>query len=749
MKKKAVKALLAGLCTVICVSGVGIGVYAGNREKEQIIDPVIMEATVEPAAVKAAVPAGVGENQGKKDETVYILAGADGSTQKIIVSDWLSNADGAQTITDQTILDGIYNTKGEETYSGNTEEGIVWNAAGNDIYYQGTSQKELPVEMKVTYTLDGAEISPAELAGKSGKVTIRFDYKNNQSRKAEVNGTVETMYVPYAVLTGTILDGEVFRNVEVINARLVNDGDRTIVVGMALPGMQDSLKIAKDKFEIPDHVEITADVTNFRMNMTVTVATNEVFNTLDELKFDSVEDLSGSMGQLKDAMDQLLDGSSKLTDGLNILLDKTGALSNGVNQLADGSTTLKDGAVSLESGAGQLCDGMSQLYSGLGNLKANNDSLNGGARQVFDTLLATANSQLAAAGLSVPTLTVDNYADVLTGVIASLDGEKVYETALGEVTAAVEANRPVIVEKVTAAVQQQVEAGVVAAVSQQVSEKVTMAVEMQVTEQVIAAATQGTMDGETYRAAVAEGMVDEATQAAISQAISDQMATAEVQGLIEANLQEQMESDEVKAIIAQNLQTQMQAPEIQQTISEHVEAQVQQAISDTMASEEVQSKLAAASQGAQTIMGLKTSLDSYNSFYRGLGAYTAGVASAYDGAGKLNAGLSTLKDGATQLKNGSVSLNDGVNQLKGNIPALIDGITQLRDGSMQLNEGLEQFYEEGIQKLIDAVDGDLEGMTERVQALIDISKSYNNYSGIADHMEGSVKFIYRTEEIHP
>ena len=166
-----------------------------------------------------------------------------------------------------------------------------------------------------------------------------------------------------------------------------------------------------------------------------------------------------------------------------------------------------------------------------------------------------------------------------------------------------------------------------------------------------------------------------------------------------------------------------------------------------MASDEVQAQFAAASEGAKSVISLKTSLDSYNTFYLGLQSYTAGVSQAAAGAGELKAGTDDLKSGTSKLYAGATELYDGILTLKNGTPALVDGITQLRDGAMQLSDGLKEFNEQGVQKLVDAVDGDLTGLTTRLRATIDVSKNYRSFSGIDDNMDGQVKFIYRTDAI--
>lgn len=673
MKRSMIKPIAICLCMILLVSSSVAAFALTNEKKEEAEQPQTMSTgnTAE-------------EQSNSKDETVYVIAGADGSVQKIIVSDWIKNTLGSNTIRDKSELTDVENVKSDESYTLGSDNTRVWDAQGNDIYYQGNIEKELPVGLSVTYKLDGKTVTPAELAGKSGKVTIRFDYTNQQYEYVEIDGQKEKIYVPFAMLTGILLDNDVFTNVEITNGKLINDGSRTAVIGIAFPGLQDNLAISPEKLEIPDYVEITANAKNFKLGMTITLATNELFNEMDADHLDSISDLSSSLGEMTDAMEQLMDGSSQLYGGLSTLLEKSGELVEGIDKLTAGAEALKTGAGDLDTGAAKLQSGAAQLSEGLNTLASNNDSLNGGAKQVFETLLSAANTQLAAAGLDVPALTISNYADVLTGVIASLDENAVYEKALAAVTAAVEAQRPYIEGQVTAAIN----------------------------------------------AAIAEQMQSESIFQMIEDNTTEQMASESVQAMISANVEEQMQSDTIKEMIATN-----------------TELQVQKAISDNMASDEVQAQFAAASEGAKSVISLKTSLDSYNTFYLGLQSYTAGVSQAAAGAGELKAGTDDLKSGTSKLYAGATELYDGILTLKNGTPALVDGITQLRDGAMQLSDGLKEFNEQGVQKLVDAVDGDLTGLTTRLRATIDVSKNYRSFSGIDDNMDGQVKFIYRTDAI--
>ena len=198
----------------------------------------------------------------RKDEVVYVMADAQGNTQKIIVSDCLKNANGESTITDASSLTDIKNVKGNESYTVDADGNLVWNADGSDIYYQGTTDKELPVDVSISYELEGKEIAPEDLVGKTGNVTIRFTYTNNEKTTVEVNGKEKEVYVPFAMISGAILPAEHFSDIEVTNGKVISEGDNNIVVGMAFPGLKDSVNIdslkekavdeeAKEKLGLP------------------------------------------------------------------------------------------------------------------------------------------------------------------------------------------------------------------------------------------------------------------------------------------------------------------------------------------------------------------------------------------------------------------------------------------------------------------------------------------------------------------
>ena len=679
-----------------------------------------------------------------KEETVYIMANADGSSSKVIVSDWIRNGEQADSITDVTGLADITEVKNGESYV-KQSDGYVWQAGGNDIYYQGTTDKQLPLTLTVTYTLDGRRMEPGDMEGKSGHVVMRYEFEVNEYETVEIGEAEEQICVPFTTVTGMVLDNNAFRNVEVSSGKVINDGDKTMVAGIAFPGMARNLDINEE--DLPGYVEVEADVTDFSLKTTYCVAMNNLIRNLNLDDAGSMEELTDALDELTDAVDQLLEGSDKLYDGLVTLYDKSGELKEGVGELYDGAGKLKDGAKklaegteTLRDGSGNLLNGAEQLQAGLNQLAASNDMLNGGARQVFETLLATAtsqlnsNEQLQQLGVSV-NLTLDNYDEELNGILENMDA-----AVLAAVRAEVDKNEAAIIAGVTAVVEQQVSAGVAplvnAAVREQVIDQVLQGMQAQgyaLTKEQYLAVKQGSVSGNDAQTAAINAMVT-----AADNMIEQQMASDQVKGIIAARTEE---------TVAQ----QMATDQIQATIAENVKAQKEKLISDNLAA-----MSGSLSEGAAQIAGLKQSLDSYNTFYQGLLTYTAGVASArsgcdqlVDGTVQLRNGVVQLLGGANELYTGTEDLYDGVGTLNEGSDALIDGVRQLRDGAKEMKDGLVKFDEEGIRKITEAFDEeDMDILIDRLKAIVDISRDYRSYAGIAEDMEGNVKFVFKIDGIN-
>lgn len=305
-----------------------------------------------------------------KEETVYIKTDAAGQKEEVIVSEWLKNPNGEVSLDDSSELTDIENVKGEESFTQDGEK-LVWNADGSDIYYQGTTDKELPVSVEITYYLDGEEILPEELAGKSGHVKICYQYKNLSKDK--------DVYTPFTMITGMVLPGENFKNTAVKNGKVISDGEKDIVIGIGMPGLSESLKLADTEMmkdvEIPESFEMEADVTDFELTMAMTVAT--VLN-LDNLNLDDIEsmdDLEKTLDEFTDAATQLVDGSGDLAEGVQTLKDSCVELIDGMNAVDENMGTLADGISTLNTKKTDLVDGINALADGIDKLESSKGAL--------------------------------------------------------------------------------------------------------------------------------------------------------------------------------------------------------------------------------------------------------------------------------------------------------------------------------------------------------------------------------------
>ncbi|MBR3146768.1 MAG: hypothetical protein IKF54_01350 [Eubacterium sp.] len=328
-------------------------------------------------SVNSAFPeikAGKGCGKGlRKDETVYMIMDADGNEKETVVSEWLRNPEGKDTIKDYTELSDIEDTSGDEEY---TEDGkyLIWAADGKDIKYKGNSDGIIPVSCDVTYSLDGEQMSASEIAGKSGNVEIRFDY--SVTAHDRVDGY--DMTHPYVMASGVVLDENHFRDIEVNSGKVVSEDGNSICLGIAFPGMKDNLALKKNIIDIPESVVITAVTDKFEIDGTYTAALTGILDDMDissDDAEDKVDQLESAFGKLNSASSKLVKGSRELSDGTDKLADGADKISNGSRKLekgskklARGSRKLADGTASLSKGASQVADGTSKLKKSGGSL---------------------------------------------------------------------------------------------------------------------------------------------------------------------------------------------------------------------------------------------------------------------------------------------------------------------------------------------------------------------------------------------
>ena len=297
-----------------------------------------------------------------KDETVYTKADSKGSSYQTIVSEHLKNTDNLELLNDISELLNIINVNGEEDPVKNGTS-IQWKGSGNDIYYQGNTEKELPIDCIIKYEVDGEEISANDLAGKSGRVKITIEYTNKESRIVNIDGTTEKIYVPFVVMTGTILDNNKMKNIEVTNGRVIDNGQNSLVLALACPGLVESLGLENEE-DIPNlnKVEITFDAEEFKIGNIMSYATPKIFEESDISNMDKLNEIYDQINELKSASRQLVEGSNALKEGTTTYVEKTSEFSTAMNSFTDGIST-------ASKSYSQIDDGIDSVNSNIGALK--------------------------------------------------------------------------------------------------------------------------------------------------------------------------------------------------------------------------------------------------------------------------------------------------------------------------------------------------------------------------------------------
>ena len=365
-------------------------------------------------AAGCAMPAfAAGKSSFSKSETVYAVMNGDGSIKSTTVSEHLYSASGLANVTDKTTLTDIQNTESDAEFTQNGEE-LVWNTNDTDVYYKGNTDKALPIDVKVTYALDGQEAALEDIIGKSGHLTVTVNLKNNETDTVNVNGKDRTIVTPLITAVGVILGGDA-SNVTAEHGMVESAAKSSVAAFVTLPGVKDSLSgLLPDEVNsiedyLQDTVTVEADVEDFTCPqvMVACATSTAALGTSNVFDLSSINDLTDGINQLNDAMSQLMDGASQLVDG--------------TSQLAGGVLALLDGANTLNNGAAALDDGLGQLTNGLDTLSANNAALNAGAQQVADGVLASANKTLKEGGLIDEDMTWSNYEAVIDNILTMND----------------------------------------------------------------------------------------------------------------------------------------------------------------------------------------------------------------------------------------------------------------------------------------------------------------------------------------
>ena len=527
-----------------------------------------------------------------KHERVYVVAGADGSVKSITDSIRLENTDGLDELTDRTMLTDILNVGGNETFTLEGET-LVWKANGKNVIYQGASAKAPAVVPVVTLTLDGEEISAADLKEKTGEAVLTVTYRTEGQ-------------APALVLSALLLPEEGISDLKTENAAVLTEAERSVLVGWAVPNMDPSLQLPVSFSAVfhADHADLGWMMT-FCSSDPLEAACRELDARIDGMDPEALlKDVTALLTALKDGADL------PETEGM------TKEIVGKINELNKGLKDLDASALQLAEGAQQVAEGSAALDTGLAALKGNNDTLNNGAEQLFAAILNTANDQIAAsgladAGITIPVLTAENYAEILDGVIAQLDPDTLKAAASAKIAEEV--------RKQVAAKEDQIRAGVLEAVKGKVLEAVLKAAGFEMT-------------AEQYAAALKGGLVSKEQAAQVDTAVEAQMKSEAILAQTEAAVQEQIEK----------------------LVTENTEAYLAK-------DETITAKLAQAAAAREQLLALKEKLDQVNTFVTGLKDYTDGVAQASDAAVTLSAGATLVSTGASTLQEtGTKTLKDSI-----------------------------------------------------------------------------------------
>lgn len=879
MKKKNVQAMLTGMA-------------------------VMMSVMLPTTSVLAAVP--------EKEQTVYVNADENGKSENVIVSNWLKNKDGESQLVDKSSLNNIQNVKGDEEFKQGSDDTITWDANGKDIYYQGETTQELPVGVNITYYLDGKEIQPSELAGKSGKVKIHIDYENKQKQTTEVNGSEEDIYTPFMMMTAMILPTDVFSNIEIENGKVLSDGNNNIAVGFGFPGLSDSLRLSEAEelkdMEIPDFVEITADVKDFSLSMTATVATTGILDELNLGEIDSADELKENMNKMTESSEALVKGSKELQDGISSMDSSADTFVSGLNSADNGAGQLKSGIYKMNGSKGELLSGISRLIQGMEALESGASQLQTGVGSYTEgsAVLGEGITKTAegASALKDGVDTLNEKKEALVQGVSNLsngskelkdgsqtlkDGVNAYtagvdkldkglgqlnsqlQSALGqtdqlpEAVKGIEEGSKALIngagqlqegakQAEAAAGNMESSVGTLAAAAGSVSQGAGSAAGIiesyvgSLSDNASATATEQAKTAIAKENAAVNAQANAQQRANVAAALSAAGLSEEQQQEVLANLGNISVGVQTTANIEvpantgnteaigqlRDIQAQMSAVQqqigstdlsaVQQQI-EQLKAGAQTAVTgaeeltkgvttfgeavkplggfSTMAStlkeavaalkagsEELCKQNSALNTGASQVAvgsqklhgGLEALSDGATQLSAGIEQLTQGATELADGTAQLqsgsqelnqnneqlNAGAVQLAAGSQELLNGGNSLSQGAGVLSNGIAQLADGAsalkdgtfklaaggkelksgaTQLKDGSVKLADGMAEFDKEGIQKLNDVLNGDLQTIMDRLKAIEDADKSYTAFDGQSQDINGKVKFIIETAGI--
>jgi len=708
--KERILCLMLGVGVAAVVGATGCGKSDASSDSEETVKTEDMQETAD--TKEESEPS---ENTKKQDseekdktETVYVKSDAKGNPWEITVQTKLKNTGDGDTIKDYTNLTDIKNKEGDEAFTQNADGTVEWENHGEDITYEGTGSAELPVDVSISYELDGQAIEPEELAGKSGQLKIRFDYKNKTTQTIKVDGKEEQVSVPFAVISTMLLSDDHASDIEVENGKVMDIDGQKLVIGYACPGLTKSLKLTTyeptEDIDIPEYVEVTADVTDFSLDFTATIISSGLLEDMDLKDLDEVDEMSDNMKKLEEATNKLSAGAGALEEGME-------TYKTYLNQYLAGVAALDQGAGALESGLQVMNEKKGDLQAGATLLKESLTTLH----NTLATVQLPQGSSLELSGMESAEKQLEE------------DGTKLNEALTGMSTG-------------LARMQQ---------LAQEVGAyKTTVETQLETAKTALDAIDWAALD-QAVRAD-SQAKADAAVEAAMQKALenyglsADQIRAAqgEVKTAVNSALDQVSVSEEAKT----QIQKAKDALEAIPTITIPEVSFDTEKLTETLTDMEKQMKILA---GYGTTLGTvsQTAAASLQELQTGLTALQNGTVQLQEGSSQLEAGMAAFGEGIRQLYQGSAALHQGSGQLSSTGTALIGGLDTMISGMDSLHQGLVKFDEDGIQELSDLTGTDLTNLANRIRALKKADGRYDNYGGICGGASGSVRFIIETDEI--
>lgn len=589
-------------------------------------------------------------------------------------------------INDISDLINIKNTHGDEEFT-KTGDNLVWDADGADIYYQGESQKELPIECSVKYELDGEEVLAKDLAGKSGKVKIIVKYTNKDEHIVNIQGKDTKLYTPFVVVCGTILDNTIHKNIEVSNGKIVNDGNKTFVLGMAFPGLKESLDVSSDKVDFPDTVEITMESDKFEIGNIASFITPKVLEEEDLSVFDDLDEVYDKVNTLESSSKELEDGVNTLKSGVDTFYEKSQEFNSAMKEVSSGANTIYKSYSELDDGINTLYDGTEELKDGAKKLSDGSKDLNAGLKTASD------EAKELSAGAKKLAGSINSISESMPSGLTPSD--------IGETIGKLKAN--------------------IAEIDAQIKQLKGTNTQITALQNKINAQIENLTEAQ-------EDLADEETLA--TQTKKETVPNVDVADTITNQNAELIKSLEQTKLVYQNLIALLQ----NQQILGNSNIQVLMSY--------LTQSLPQLSAGANT---LSTGAENLSA---GLSKLSAGASELASGTNDLYVGTETLQDGAKALSEGSKEMKDGLKTLDSGTSELAnandqltDGAGTISDGAKTLKDGVSRFNKEGIEKVCGYINGDVKTVTERVEKLKDLANEYKTFTMLNKDTEGSVKFI--------